>query len=77
LAGVLRPGNAGANTAIDQITAEMALQQIPRGHIADIEVLLRVDGAGASKDPWRGRMRATSTLHRWVRPHREGPRRDP
>lgn len=51
LAGVLRPGNAGANTAADQITvAEMALEQIPREHIADLEVLLRVDGAGACKD---------------------------
>ena len=31
LAGVLRPGNAGANTAADQIAVvELALEQIPR-----------------------------------------------
>ena len=51
LAGALRPGNAGANTAADQIAvAEAALEQIPREHIETIEVLLRVDSAGASKD---------------------------
>jgi hypothetical protein len=49
LAGELRPGNAGANTAIDQIqVAEQALQQIPAAHIENIELLLRVDSAGAS-----------------------------
>jgi len=48
LAGELRPGNAGANTAVDQIkVAEAALQQIPAEHIESIEVLLRVDSAGA------------------------------
>ena len=48
LAGELRPGNAGANTAADQIAvAEQAIQQIPAEHIEDIELLLRVDSAGA------------------------------
>jgi len=48
LAGELRPGNAGAGTAADQIAvAEAALQQIPEHHIEDIEILLRVDSAGA------------------------------
>ncbi len=48
LAGELRPGNAGANTAIDQIAvAERALGQIPAAHIETIDVLLRVDSAGA------------------------------
>ncbi|HUP07263.1 MAG TPA: IS1380 family transposase [Caldimonas sp.] len=48
LAGELRPGNAGAGTAADQITvAEGALAQIPAEHIEDIEILLRVDSAGA------------------------------
>jgi hypothetical protein len=48
LAGELRPGNAGANTAADQIAvAEAALAQIPARHIEDIEILLRVDSAGA------------------------------
>lgn len=51
LAGMLRPGNAGANTAADQIhVAEAALEQIPREHIADIEILLRIDSAGASHE---------------------------
>lgn len=50
-AGLLRPGNAGANTAADQITvAEAALEQIPRAHIETIDVLLRVDSAGASHE---------------------------
>jgi hypothetical protein len=48
LAGELRPGNAGANTAADQIAvAEQALQQIPAAHIENIEIVLRVDSAGA------------------------------
>jgi len=48
LAGELRPGNAGAGTAADQIAvAEAALQQIPAEHIEDVEILLRVDSAGA------------------------------
>jgi hypothetical protein len=49
LAGELRPGNASANTAVDQITvAEHALAQIPLEQIQGIEILLRVDSAGAS-----------------------------
>ncbi len=48
LAALLRPGNAGANTATDQITvAEAALEQIPRSQIEAIDVLLRADSAGA------------------------------
>jgi hypothetical protein len=48
LAGELRPGNAGAGTVADQIeVAEQALAQIPERHIEDIEILLRVDSAGA------------------------------
>ncbi len=51
LAGELRPGNAGANTAADQIAvAEQALEQIPTEHIEDIELLLRVDSAGATHE---------------------------
>jgi hypothetical protein len=47
-AGLLRPGNAGANTAADQIAvAEAALEQIPAERIEGIEVLLRTDSAGA------------------------------
>jgi hypothetical protein len=51
LTGELRPGNAGANTAADQIAvAEQALEQIPAAHIEAIEILLRVDSAGASHE---------------------------
>jgi hypothetical protein len=51
LAGELRPGNAGANTAADQITvAEHAISQIPQEHIQSIRILLRADSAGASHD---------------------------
>jgi hypothetical protein len=49
LAGELRSGNAGANTAVDQIeVAEQAIGQIPLEHIENIKLLLRVDTAGAS-----------------------------
>src|ERR1039458_5719282 len=51
LAGELRPGNAEANTAIDQIrVAEQAIAQIPVEHIEAIVLLLRVDSAGASHE---------------------------
>jgi hypothetical protein len=51
LGAELRPGNAGANTAADQIAvAEAALEQIPAEQIETIEVLLRVDSAGASHE---------------------------
>jgi hypothetical protein len=48
LGGELRPGNAGANTAADQIAvAEHAIAQIPAEHIEQIELVLRVDAAGS------------------------------
>ena len=51
LAGQLRPGNAGANNATDQIAvAEQAVAQIPAERIETIEILLRVDSAGASHE---------------------------
>ncbi len=51
LGGELRPGNAGANTAADQIAvAEQALGQIPAEHIETIDILLRVDSAGATHE---------------------------
>ena len=51
LAAELRAGNAGANTAADQIqVAELALEQIPTEQIEDLKVLLRVDSAGASHE---------------------------
>jgi hypothetical protein len=50
LAGVLRPGNAGANTAADHITVlDQALNQIPDVHRHGVPILIRADGAGCSK----------------------------
>jgi Transposase DDE domain group 1 len=51
LAGMLRPGSAAAHSATDQIAAaESALDQIPRQHIEEIEILLRTDSAGAAHE---------------------------
>jgi Transposase DDE domain group 1 len=45
----LRPGNAGANTAVDHmVVLELALEQIPRKDIDTIEILVRADSAGAT-----------------------------
>lgn len=50
-AAMLRPGNAGANTAADQIAvAEAAFDQIPPDRVAEIEICLRVDSAGATHE---------------------------
>jgi hypothetical protein len=50
LAGMLRPGNAGANTAADHITVlDLALAQIPDEHRRDTPILIRADGAGCSR----------------------------
>lgn len=48
LAGILRPGNAGANTATDHVTVfEAALAQLPEG-TAGRGTLVRCDSAGAT-----------------------------
>lgn len=50
LAGLLRPGNAGANTAADHITVlDQALAQIPDAHRHGTEILIRADSAGGAK----------------------------
>jgi hypothetical protein len=50
LAGVLRPGNAGANTATDHITVlDQALAQIPDDHRHGTPILIRTDSAGGAK----------------------------
>ena len=50
LAGVLRPGNAGANNARDHLRVlELALEQLPESAL-DGEILARSDSAGASHD---------------------------
>ena len=49
LGALLRPGNAGANTAVDHLVVlELALEQIPRTYIDTIEILVRADTAGAT-----------------------------
>jgi hypothetical protein len=49
LGALLRPGNAGANTAADHITVlDRALEQIPAEQIEQIEILVRADSAGAT-----------------------------
>lgn len=50
LAGLLRPGNAGANTASDHITVlDAALAQIPDAHRHGTDILIRTDSAGGAK----------------------------
>ena len=50
LAGVLRPGNAGANNAKDHLDVlELALEQLPESAL-DGDILARSDSAGASHD---------------------------
>jgi Transposase DDE domain group 1 len=49
LGGLLRPGNAGANTVADhQTVLDLALAQIPVEHIEELEILVRADTAGAT-----------------------------
>ena len=49
LGGLLRPGNAGSNTAADhQTVLDLALEQIPAEHIEAAEILVRADTAGAT-----------------------------
>jgi hypothetical protein len=51
LGALLRPGNAGANTAADHETVlDLALAQIPDAYIESIEILERADSAGATHE---------------------------
>jgi hypothetical protein len=51
LAGLLRPGNAGSNTAADHITVlDQALAQIPDAHRHGRPILIRSDSAGSSHE---------------------------
>ncbi|WP_194922661.1 IS1380 family transposase [Catenulispora pinisilvae] len=50
LAGILRPGRAGSNTAADHITVlDQALAQIPDAHRHGVPLLVRTDTAGCTK----------------------------
>jgi hypothetical protein len=49
LGGLLRPGNAGSNTADDHKTVlDRAIGQIPAQYIERLEILIRADSAGAT-----------------------------
>jgi hypothetical protein len=51
LGAMLRPGNAGANTAADHVTVlDRALEQIPAEYIESLEILVRADSAGATHE---------------------------
>ena len=57
LAGLLRPGNAGANTAADHIAVtDLALAQIPDSVRHGTPILFRTDGAGCTK-AWLSHLR--------------------
>ncbi len=49
LGGLLRPGNAGSNTVADHVAVlDLALEQIPSGHVEALQILVRSDTAGAT-----------------------------
>ena len=51
LAGVLRPGNAGANTASDHVEiVDLALEQLPRAVIETAQIVVRTDSAAATHE---------------------------
>jgi hypothetical protein len=51
LAGVLRPGNAGANTAGDHIDiVDLALEQLPRDVVEHAQIVVRTDSAAATHE---------------------------
>jgi hypothetical protein len=51
LAGLLRAGNAGANTAADHIDiVDLALEQLPREVVEQAEIVVRTDSAAATHE---------------------------
>ncbi len=79
VAALLRPGNAGSNTAADHITTtQLALAQMPKHYRRGRQPLIRTDSAGGTHDfvPWlakRGRwlsysvgMTVTEAIHEHV-----------
>src|SRR5437588_1914565 len=49
LGGLLRPGNAGSNTADDhKLVLDLALAQVPAKILETLEILVRADSAGAT-----------------------------
>ena len=57
LAGILRPGHAGSNTAADHVRlTDEAISQIPDAELHGQPILVRCDGAGATKE-WLTQLR--------------------
>ena len=51
VAGLLRPGNAGSNTAVDHITtAQLALSQLPKKYRRGRQTLIRTDSGGGTHE---------------------------
>jgi Transposase DDE domain group 1 len=51
LAGMLRPGNAGANTAVDHVEiVDLALEQLPRAVVESAQIVVRTDSAAATHE---------------------------
>src|SRR3954464_12836153 len=62
LGAILRPGNAGANTASDHIElVRLALEQLPGEVVMDSEIVVRTDSAGAAH-AFTDDLRPTSAL---------------
>ena len=62
LAARLRPGNAGSNTAADQIAVlDDALAQVPDASRHGHPILIRADGAGAPRRSWRTSARCATS----------------
>ncbi len=83
LAGILRPGRAGSNTAADHIAVlDAALAQFPDAHRYGIDLLIRADTAGCTPGvpgphPRPARTGDGHVLLGRGPGHRGGPRRDP
>ena len=76
LTGKLRPGNAGSNTAADQITVlEAALEQLP-ADCMDAEILVRADGAGAVHELLDFCHEGRASVLGWLQSHRTRHRGD-
>ena len=72
LAGMLRPGNAGSNTAADHIrVTDEALGQIPDAQLYGQPILVRSDGAGATKE-WLTHLRNLRDRGVWMFSSRSG-----
>ena len=48
---MLRPGNAGANTAADHVVVvDLALEQLPRAVVETAQIVVRTDSAAATHE---------------------------